>query len=164
VSLDNGNTPQKPSLSAADEAEATGFLGNMLGILPLLGIHAFEKAPAPKTHETMLFLSSKGISGKGYETSSGFVVCKGSTASKQVAPSMGIEWGKKRQALISSGVLVDKGEVLEFIEDFTFTSPSAAAQALRATPSNGWESWKDNHGQTLHQLAQGTQSTEIQEL
>jgi hypothetical protein len=163
VTLDNGNTPQKPSLSASDEAEAMGFLTNMLGILPLLGIHAFEKAPAPKSHETMLFLSSKGISGKGYETSSGFVVCKGSTASKKVAPSMGVEWGKKREALINSGVLVDKGNVLEFLEDFTFTSPSAAAQALRATPSNGWESWKDKNGHTLHQLAQDTQPSEVQE-
>jgi hypothetical protein len=163
VILDNGNFPQKPSLSAADEAEAMGFLGNMLGILPLLGIHAFERAPAPKTHEAMLFLSSKGISGKGYETSAGFVVCKGSTASKKVAPSMGVEWGKKREALISSGVLRDKGDVLEFIEDFTFTSPSAAAQALRATPSNGWESWKNKDGRTLHQLAQGTQPAEVPE-
>lgn len=163
VSLDNVNNPQKPSLSAADEVEATGFLSNMLGILPLLGIHAFEKAPAPTLHETMLFLSSKGISGKGYETSSGFVVCKGSTASKQVAPSMGAEWCKKREALINSGVLMDKGDVLEFVEDFTFTSPSAAAQALRATPSNGWESWKDKHGHTLHQLAQNTQPHEVKE-
>ena len=44
--LDNGNEPQEPTLSEADRADTTGFLREMLRILPLLGVRVFEK-PTP---------------------------------------------------------------------------------------------------------------------
>lgn len=36
--LDNGNSPTEPTLSEADKADMQVFLGNMLGMLPVLGI------------------------------------------------------------------------------------------------------------------------------
>ena len=44
--LDNGNTPAGPTLSEADRADMQVFLHNMLGMLPVLGVHAFEQAAA----------------------------------------------------------------------------------------------------------------------
>ena len=44
VPLDNGNAPTEPSLSEADRADMQVFLENMLGILPVLGVSAFEQA------------------------------------------------------------------------------------------------------------------------
>ena len=44
--LDNGNTPAEPTLSEADRADMQVFLHNMLGMLPVLGVHAFEQAAA----------------------------------------------------------------------------------------------------------------------
>jgi hypothetical protein len=41
--LDNGNLAQKVSLSPADEADSAVFLKEVLQILPLLGVHAFEE-------------------------------------------------------------------------------------------------------------------------
>ena len=43
--LDNANQPAEPSLSEADRADMEVFLGHMLGMLPVLGVHAFEQAP-----------------------------------------------------------------------------------------------------------------------
>jgi hypothetical protein len=43
--LENGNVPQLPSLSHADEAEVEGFLTNLLLCLPILGYGFFEPAP-----------------------------------------------------------------------------------------------------------------------
>jgi hypothetical protein len=40
--LDNGNTPQEPALSAAEKADTKSFLKEILQILPLVGLHAFE--------------------------------------------------------------------------------------------------------------------------
>ena len=44
--LDSGNTPAEPTLSEADRADMQVFLHNMLGMLPVLGVHAFEQAAA----------------------------------------------------------------------------------------------------------------------
>ena len=154
VTLDNGNTPQKPSLSAADEAEAMGFLTNMLGILPLVGIHAFEKVPVQEKHEVHLYLNAKGIKGVGYETSSGFVVCKGSTASKNNSPKCKNWIATLRSKLLSNGVLEDQGSVLRFTSDNLFSSPSAAASVMKAVGANGRIDWKNAKGQTMNELAE----------
>jgi hypothetical protein len=40
--LDNGNAPQEPSLTEAEKADTQGFLKEILQILPLVGLRAFE--------------------------------------------------------------------------------------------------------------------------
>jgi hypothetical protein len=40
--LDNGNTPQEPALTEAEKADTKGFLKEILQILPLVGLRAFE--------------------------------------------------------------------------------------------------------------------------
>lgn len=50
--LDNGNAPQEPGLSEAEKADTQAFLKEILQILPLVGLHAFEfpkAVAAPKT-------------------------------------------------------------------------------------------------------------------
>ena len=44
--LDNANAPKEPTLAESDRADTKGFLAEMLRILPLLGVHVFEK-PVP---------------------------------------------------------------------------------------------------------------------
>lgn len=44
---------------------------------------------------------------------------------------------KLRQKLIDEGVLVDKGEFLEFSDDYIFGSPSTAAVIVRGRNANG---------------------------
>ena len=41
--LDNSNTPTEPTLSEADRADMLVFLQNMLGMLPVMGVHAFSR-------------------------------------------------------------------------------------------------------------------------
>src|SRR5713226_7002345 len=40
--LDNGNAPQEPALTEAEKADTKAFLKELLQILPLVGLHAFE--------------------------------------------------------------------------------------------------------------------------
>ena len=42
--LDNGNVPQEPALTEAEKADTRGFLKEILQILPLVGLRAFEFA------------------------------------------------------------------------------------------------------------------------
>jgi hypothetical protein len=40
--LDNGNAPQEPAMTEAEKADTQGFLKEVLQILPLIGLRAFE--------------------------------------------------------------------------------------------------------------------------
>jgi len=54
--LDNGNTPREPALAESEKADTNAFLKEILQILPLLGLRAFEFAIAvasPKATKEM---------------------------------------------------------------------------------------------------------------
>jgi len=156
VLLDNGNAPAAPTLSEADVADMEVFLANILGILPVLGIHAFEQASsikkggAPKLH-----CQGKGIAATGRDTAQGFVVYSGSYASKDQTPSLK-QYSPTvcdlRIQLVKSGVLGKVGEKLQFTQDYTFSSPSLAAAVILGRQSNGRTEWKDDNGKTLKEL------------
>jgi hypothetical protein len=47
--LDNGNAPREPALSEAERADTNGFLKEVIQILPLVGLRAFEMPKAVAT-------------------------------------------------------------------------------------------------------------------
>lgn len=49
--LDNGNAPQEPAMTEAEKADTQGFLKEILQILPLVGLRAFEFAKPVATPE-----------------------------------------------------------------------------------------------------------------
>jgi hypothetical protein len=57
--LDNGNTPQEPALTEAEKADTKGFLEEMLQILPLVGLRAFEHPKAVAAPKTQLSATPK---------------------------------------------------------------------------------------------------------
>lgn len=156
VPLDNGNSPAEPSLSEADRADMQVFLENMLGMLPVLGVHAFEQAVAALVAgHTILTCRGKGITATGYEATQGFVVKAGSQAQPETAPSMHLHapsMVEVRNALIENGVLTRQGEHLQFTQDYAFSSPSTAAAVVLGRNANGRTEWKDAKGTTLKAL------------
>lgn len=90
MTLDNGNQPTEPTLSEADRADMQVFLDNMLGMLPVLGVHAFGQVSThvAETKRELLTCRGKGISASGYEATQGFVVKAGSQAACETVPSM----------------------------------------------------------------------------
>jgi hypothetical protein len=155
--LDNGNTPTEPTLSEADRADMDVFLDNILGILPVLGIHAFEQSPliAARGQTPILTCQGRGVSASGYDTPQGFVVQAGSFAASDEVPSLKDYFPnicKLRSDLVTSGVLVSEGNRLRFTQDYTFNSPSLASSLVLARSSNGRTDWKDSSGRTLKEL------------
>lgn len=154
--LDNGNAPAEPTLSEADRADMQVFLENMLGMLPVLGVHAFEQATArAPSAVTILICKGKGVVATGFESSQGFVVKSGSQAVVEEAPSLP-QYARSmhdlRKELIGNGVLVREGDVYRFSQDYVFSSPSAAATVVQGRNSNGRIDWKDSQGRTLKSL------------
>ena len=154
--LENSNHPAEPSLSEADRADMQVFLDNMLGMLPVMGVHAFEqpaKASAPSG--PLLTCKGKGVVATGYEASQGFVVKAGSQAVLEAVPSM-LQHVRSmydiRQELIGNGVLVRSGITYRFSQDYAFSAPSTAAAVVLGRSANGRIEWKDAQGRTLKEL------------
>jgi len=152
-SLENMNSPQMPALSEADAADAESFLADMLSIFPLLGLTVFEKALGTKSRSRHLFsIEAKGISAKGYENPEGFIVLHGSTAVCDEVASIHRYLSDLRKELQSQGVLISRGDHLEFIQDYLFNSPSTAAGVVQGRSANGRIDWKDHRSRTLKEV------------
>jgi hypothetical protein len=154
--LDNANQPTEPSLSEADRADMQVFLENMLGMLPVLGIHAFEQAAAlPGVAVAVLTCKGKGVVASGFEATQGFVVKAGSQAVGKSVPSMEQHVRSMfdlRQELIQNGVLQPDGDRYRFAQDFVFSSPSTAAAVVLGRSANGRIEWKDANGKALKEI------------
>lgn len=153
--LENSNSPKLKALSEMDAAEVEGFLEEMLVLLPILGINAFENPTSQKT-ETSKNLYCKGgdSSATGWESASGFVVSKGSKARVKETDTFPNTLSDLRQELLKEGIIEEKGKSFAFTQDYEFTSPSYAATMIRGMRSNGRTAWKNKSGKTLKELQQ----------
>lgn len=155
--LDNANKPSEPTLSEADRADMDVFLDNILGMLPVLGIQAFEKDTTVPVRGEMPVLTCKGRGGEasGYDTPQGFRVQSGSFAALDEVPSLKEHLSnvsETRADLLKSGVLVSEDKRLRFTQSYTFSSPSLAASVVKGCSSNGRIDWKDANGKTLKEM------------
>ena len=167
--LENANSPSEPTLSMPDRAYLDVFLQNMLGMLPVLGIHAFEQSPsmAVKDKTTVLTCHGRDISATGYDTPQGFVVQSGSFAANEEVASLQTYYPyirALRADLIKKGVLQLQDGKLKFTQDFVFSSPSTASTVVLARSSNGRTSWKDASGRTLKEIQQAQAEPSSNEL
>ncbi|MCO6481659.1 MAG: GIY-YIG nuclease family protein [Flavobacteriales bacterium] len=151
-SVDNSIIPTQSSISESDRAEMEEFIENIKMLVNTLGHKVFddkrEFKPKQK-QETFFIKAARGADGQGEPTSDGFVVFKNSKAAGSTVPSMTQNFLTLRQNLINQNVLVDRGEYLEFQDDYIFTSPSTASSILLGRNSNGLTEWKLKDGKTL---------------
>lgn len=180
VPLDNANQPAEPSLSEADRADMEVFLGHMLGLLPVLGVHAFEQArrlmsitvaqparvdavadflTAQASEAVVLFCTGKGFEARGSDAAQGFVVFAGSKVSASTGTSLTGNLGLLRKDLLTAGVLKVDGSLLCFTQDYVFSSPSTAAALVLGRSANGRIEWKDAQGRTLKALQEAEASS-----
>ena len=152
ATLKNTQIPKKASLSAQDEAYAESFLDDMLLTFPVVGLSVFEKVKKPARKNKLLYIKAKGIKATGYESASGFVVCKGSQVYPKETKSIHTYLSNKRRDLLSQGVLIDENNVYVFKQDYSFKSPSTAAGVIQGSAANGRENWKDKSGKELKEL------------
>lgn len=146
--LDNSNTPGLPSLSESDQAQVEGYLREMLSLLPVFGITAFEPTAAAVVGQRNYQYQGKGWKAHGYVTNNGFAVTQGSIARKEEVRSL--TFGRRsRKKLRDEGILVEQSDGLAFTADYEFSSPSLAASVVSGRNTNGREAWKDERGVTL---------------
>lgn len=154
--LDNGNRPDLPSLSEAEEAEMEGFLDEMRLCFPVLGVTVFERPSALSPGERILSLKSKGIEARGYESVDGFVVMAGSQAVGIEVPSLPSSVAELRKSLVDKGVFKQTAGAYTSSEDYAFSSPSLAAAVFLARTANGRTEWRDQSGRTLREIQEAS--------
>lgn len=145
-------------LPESDREDMEVFLEKIDQLLPVLGVEllvAVSKQPELGQKEReLLFCEIKGVRASGYVVPNGLLVLKGSQAVTKERPSVDKWPGPRlmRQKLLDEGVLVDRGDCLEFTEDSEFSSPSAAAAIIHGGHANGLTAWKSRDGRTLKDL------------
>lgn len=154
--LENGNTPPRPSLSEAAQANMESYLEYLLVVLPALRVDLFmisrrsvvQVVSVSGVHESdvtfELNLRKHGITASAILQGGEFVVRAGSSARREWA-GVGTEssgYALLHAELLRSGVLVNQGDHCVFSSDYAFASASAAAAVVCGRPANGTLEWK----------------------
>lgn len=151
--LENSANPKKFEVPETLEADLLDNFDTIKILLSTLGFPLFDnigKATA-KAKDTLV-CKGKEANAEGEYVDDGFVVFKGSRANKDLAPASNSTIRNLREKLITQNILLDKGSVYVFQEDYLFKSPSSAAAQVLARNANGWSEWKDKAGKTLDEL------------
>jgi hypothetical protein len=163
IPLQNGNQPNKPSLSESSKSNMETFLQYIFMVLPALKIDIFAQKLNTKKFSnentniengTKFELNSKkyGIKATAQQIQNEFIVLKGSSARETwVAKDISSSYAKLHKELIKTGVLITQGTKRIFSTDYAFKSPSAAAAVISGRASNGRTAWKvENQNITYH--------------
>lgn len=146
--LFNGNTPNRPAISEAEQAVMQEFADNLRIMVGTLGFRLFEPLVARKRsdkNEAYRIQAARGANAQGVPTSEGFVVLKGSKIATTEVPSAPPVVRRKREAIIADGSAVDH----TLLRDTLFNSPSLAASVVLGRSANGRVEWRLNNGATL---------------
>lgn len=150
--LENNLNPRKFEVPETLEADLLDNFDTVKILLSTLGFPLFDSISKPLKSKDVLICKGKEALAEGEYLDDGFVVYKGSKANKQLAPACSSTIINLREKLIKQKIIVEKGNIFEFQEDYLFKSPSSAATQVLARNANGWNEWKDGTGKTLDEL------------
>lgn len=150
--LINGTEPPTPLLPESDIADMDYFLEQIRVVLPVLGFEFLRSRPSlpPRDEEhlssavsPMFFMDIKRhrLHAEGREVDGEFVVLSGSKTRPEWASTYA-SYKSLYDQLVDDGVLssVENG-TRQFLSDYAFSSPSAAAAIVSGRPANGRTSW-----------------------
>lgn len=150
--LENSTNPKKFNVPETLEADLLDNFDTIKILLSTLGFPLFDIISKTPKSENTLICKGKDAIAEGEYLDDGFVVFKGSRANKELAPASNSTIRNLREKLIKQKIIIEKGNVYEFQEDYLFNSPSSAAAQVLARNANGWTEWKDKSGKTLDEL------------
>lgn len=131
----------KTIIKEADKASMEEFIDNVVVLMSALGHKVLTpKAIVEDNTEYFYCKSTKlNANAKGFiNTLGGITVLKGAIVTTQIADSFKDKpYYKLRQKLENTGIIVSN----EFVKDYEFSSPSAAASVIRGHNCNGNNDW-----------------------
>lgn len=160
--LENGNSPTQSSLSRSERHAMEELLEDIrlfLGTLgypilePLIKSNLTDQEPVQNSLSSgeLIFTVHKLVA-KGVQSDEGFVLKKGSTASKTNTDSLNGKLVKLKEQLVADGRLVSESEHFLLSEDILMSSSSYAAALIAGTARSGPQSWYTVDGKSLKEL------------
>lgn len=164
ANIANGTEPARKNLPESDVADMEFFISQVQVILPVVGLDFLRPKPTakillasdeaelpPKSRLNLVLTSGKyGFEARAVEIDGEVTVLAGSRATTETFVTN--IYASLREQLIGERRLLPTSDpnFLEFAEDVTFASPSAAAAVIKNRNTNGRTSWKlADTGQTL---------------
>lgn len=144
VLSDNKQIPKAPNLPEHQRDSIDEFFEDVKFLASFIGCNIFEVSQPKEEH--LFYTKGRGCNAKGFYSSDGFTVLKGSTVAKTIVPSF--NWKEKREKMLQDYTSNENG-ILVLTSDKTFSSPSTAADFCIGSSNNGWLVWKDKNGNTL---------------
>ena len=144
VLSDNKQIPKAPNLPEHQQDSMDEFFEDVKFLASFIGCNIFEVSQPKEEH--LFYTKGRGCNAKGFYSSDGFTVLKGSTVAKTMVPSF--NWKEKREKMLQDYTSTENG-ILVLTSDKTFSSPSTAADFCIGSSNNGWLVWKDKEGNTL---------------
>ena len=144
VLSDNKQTPKAPNLPEYQQDSMDEFFEDVKFLASFIGCNIFDISQPKAEH--MFYAKGRDYNAKGFYSSSGFTVLKGSVVAKSMTPSF--NWKEKRALMLQEYTILE-GDNLIMTSDKTFTSPSTAADFCLGRSANDWTIWKDKDGNTL---------------
>ncbi|MCH8312769.1 MAG: GIY-YIG nuclease family protein [Nitrospinae bacterium] len=156
ITLENGNTPTRPGLSEAAEANMEAFIEHILMVLPALRIDIFLKKTRPSTPvatqelkadqgqpiEFEMPTTKHGVYGTAKVEGGEFIVQAGSKARTEWVGAPSHSYAALFEELVKSNILIEDGDHRVFAENYAFRSPSAAGAVMKGRSTNGPKSWR----------------------
>lgn len=142
------NTYKNTVLKESQIASMEEFVENVKVLMSALGYKVLVPVPQATVNTTYLYCKGSGANAKGFVSSGGFTVLKGSVVSTHTVPSMEVHaksMFKLRNAMEKEGIIVGG----TFTRDYEFTSPSAASTVVLGRSSNGNVDWRVADGTKL---------------
>ena len=142
------NTYQNTRLSESQIAAMEEFIENIRILINTLGYRILM--PAQTANDSTIILHCKDA--KGFVSTGGFVVQRGSKVADHTAPSFEPQahsFFKLRERLIEDEIIDSQ---YCFSNDYEFSSPSAAAAVVLGRSANGLTAWRTEDGRKLKEL------------
>lgn len=175
--LENGNAPTQSSLSRSERDAMEELLEDIRLFLGTLGYPILEPLiqsphsalitdgpliPSGASSDEFTFKVHKLVA-RGVQSNEGFVLKKGSIASKTNTDSLSPKLVKLKEQLVIDGRLVRENEHLRLTRDLLMSSSSYAAALIAGTARSGPQSWYSVNGKSLKELEdQAAESLEVQ--
>lgn len=151
TNLENNTEPRLPSVNEASKANMEQFLDFLNIVLPAIKVDVFQDHKKQAVQESFdeekvrfeLNLKREGITAHATLVGSEFMVEKGSHARANWVGADGTSYWKLFKDLHEKGIIADINGVMQFTENYVFSSTSAAAAVITGRATSGPASWKE---------------------
>ena len=157
MTLENNATPPRSSLTEAALANMESFLDTLNMVFPAIRVDMFDqraRPPLPRSLEHSqddqeylfeLRVSKHGIHATAVLENGQIVVQSGSLAKSvwtSSSTAQNTPYHRLHTELLNNETLLAQGDTALFTKNYSFSSPSAAADVIKGHSSNGRTAWK----------------------